>query len=289
MNLLSGEVSELKDLYTTGEVSKLMSIPIKALRLYDSMGILKPFRIDGNTHYRYYAYDQFFYIDLIRYMNKGLKVPLEEIKFMLNSSDDYEILLECLSKHKVSVEKKIEELQYSSEVITEAINNLKNRDNSAMDLKIYEQYLMSRHVAVKNVNVSIYDIDLYCRRNEDLFESAISAEGNTMGYIYKKKDYKPEMHDLLVSQIGYFTYKRLKNIEYLILPEGRYLCCKFRYSEKLSCQVISELIKFASNNGINLSDTAIQIFERFDLRAKTKYEYEMEIQVLEVGINSVSF
>lgn len=50
----------MKDLYTTGEVSKLMSIPIKALRLYDSMGILKPFRIDENTHYRYYAYDQFF-------------------------------------------------------------------------------------------------------------------------------------------------------------------------------------------------------------------------------------
>ncbi len=272
----------MKDLYTTGEVSKLMNIPIKALRLYDSMAILKPFHIDENTHYRYYAYDQFFYIDLIRYMNKGLKVPLEEIKIMLNSSDDYEILLDCLSKHKLSVDKKIEELQYSSKIIEDAVDSLKNRNNSDVDFQIYEQYLMSRRAAVKNVNVSIYDIDLYCRRNEELFQNASSIEGNTMCYIYQKKDYKPETHDLLVSQIGCFTDKRLKNVEYLNLPEGRYLCCKFRYSEKLSYKVISEIIKFADNKGIKLSDIAIQIFERFDLKAKNKYEYEMEIQIFEL-------
>ncbi|NMM63351.1 MerR family transcriptional regulator [Clostridium sp. P21] len=278
----------MKDLYTTGEISKLMNIPIKALRLYDSMGILKPFHIDENTHYRYYTYNQFFYIDLIRYMNKSLKVTLEDIKLMLNSSDDYETLLACLSKHKSSVEKKISELQYSNKVITEAINNLKNINNISMDLQIYEQYLMPRYVAIKNVNVSIYDIDLYCRRNEDLFQNGTSVEENAMCYIYKKKDYQPETHDLLVSQIGYFTDKRLKNIEYFNLPEGRYLCCKFRYSEKLSSQVISEILKFANNKGINLSDTAIQLFQRFDLRAKNKYEYEMEIQILEIGINSIS-
>lgn len=281
-------VLKLKDLYTTGEVSKLMNIPIKALRLYDSMDILKPFHIDENTHYRYYVYNQFFYIDLIRYMNKCLRVPLEEIKFMLNSSDDYEILLSCLSKHKASVDKKIEELQYSSKVISDAIDSLKNKNNNAMEFQIYEQYLMSRRVAVKNVNVSIYDIDLYCRRNEDLFENDTSVEGNVMCYIYKKKDYKPGVNDLLISQIGYFTDKRLKNVEYFNLPEGRYLCCRFRYSEKLSCKVISEIIKFADNNRIKLSDTAIQIFERFDLKAKNKYEYGMEIQIFEMGINSMA-
>ena len=155
-------------------------------------------------------------------------------------------------------------------------------------MQIYEQYLLPRCVAVKNINVSICDIDLYCRRNEDLFQNDTSIEGNTMCYIYKNKYFQPQTHDLFVSQVGHFTDKRLKNMEYLNLPEGRYLCCKFRYSEKLSCQVISELIKFADNKGINLSDTAIQLFECFDLRAKNKYEYAMEIQILEVEIDSVS-
>lgn len=106
--------------------------------------------------------------------------------------------------------------------------------------------------------------------------------------VYRKKDYKPEIHDLLVSQVGYFTDKRLKNTEYLTLPEGRYLCCKFRYSKKLSYQIISELINFANKNGITLSDIAIQIFERFDLGAKNKYEYEMELQILEILNYNVS-
>jgi len=271
----------LKCLYTTGEVSKIMNIPVKALRHYDSLGVLKPFHIDENTHYRYYTYDQFFYIDLIRYMNKALKVSLEEIKLMLNSSDDCETLLAYLSNHKISVEKKIKELQYSSKTITEAINNLKDKNKIRKDLHIYEQYLLSRRIGVKDVNVSLNNIDLYCRRNEDVLQGDNSTQLNTMCYVYKKKDFNPHVEDLLVSQIGYFTNKTLGNAEYITLPEGRYLCCNFKYSERLSYQIISDMIDFADKNKIVLSDTAFQIFERLDLSAKNKYEYEMELQILE--------
>ena len=41
-----------------GDFSKLSQVSVKALRLYDEMGLLKPARVDNFTGYRYYSADQ---------------------------------------------------------------------------------------------------------------------------------------------------------------------------------------------------------------------------------------
>ena len=41
-----------------GDFSKLSRVSIKALRLYDEMGLLKPVEVDRFTGYRYYEFDQ---------------------------------------------------------------------------------------------------------------------------------------------------------------------------------------------------------------------------------------
>lgn len=37
-----------------GEMAKMNQTTVTTLRLYDSMGLLKPCYIDKNSHYRYY-------------------------------------------------------------------------------------------------------------------------------------------------------------------------------------------------------------------------------------------
>ena len=41
-----------------GDFSKLSRVPIKTLRYYDEMGLLKPLHVDDFTGYRYYEYEQ---------------------------------------------------------------------------------------------------------------------------------------------------------------------------------------------------------------------------------------
>jgi DNA-binding transcriptional MerR regulator len=65
-----------------GDFSKLSRVSIKALRLYDEMGLLKPVEVDRFTGYRYYEFDQLPRLYRILAL-KDLGFSLEEIGRLL--------------------------------------------------------------------------------------------------------------------------------------------------------------------------------------------------------------
>ena len=95
----------MKDLYSIGEVAKIMGISIQTLRYYSSIDLLKPAYINPSTGYRYYSYDQFHLIDRIKYLQK-FGLSLEEISKIL-ASNDTKTLLENLEQRKKSVKKRL--------------------------------------------------------------------------------------------------------------------------------------------------------------------------------------
>ena len=79
----------MKELYTIGEVSKLIGISSQTLRYYDKIGVVKPAFVNEATGYRRYTYDQINYIDRIKYL-QDFGLSLDEIRSSLesNSVDD---------------------------------------------------------------------------------------------------------------------------------------------------------------------------------------------------------
>lgn len=77
--------------YTIGEISRITGISTHTLRYYDRIGIFKPEYVDPETNYRYYTYDQFWYIDIITCCRK-LQMPLERIKAVLDLHDNEKIV-----------------------------------------------------------------------------------------------------------------------------------------------------------------------------------------------------
>lgn len=63
---------------TTGEFSRRSQLSIKALRLYDRLGLLKPAVVDGHNGYRRYDESQVFTARLIVLL-RGLDMPLNEV------------------------------------------------------------------------------------------------------------------------------------------------------------------------------------------------------------------
>ncbi len=63
---------------TTGEFSRRSQLSIKALRLYDRLGLLRPAAVDGRNGYRGYDESQLFTARLI-VMLRSLDMPLNEI------------------------------------------------------------------------------------------------------------------------------------------------------------------------------------------------------------------
>lgn len=75
---------ETKNLLSIGEVSKLLDVHIKSLRYYDDIGVLKPYYVNPNNHYRYYSYQQLSVLEAIKACIE-LDIPLKEFAKFTNS------------------------------------------------------------------------------------------------------------------------------------------------------------------------------------------------------------
>lgn len=80
-----------KDLFSIGEMQKLTGVSVSALRFYDQMGLIKPSYVDENTGFRYYSYEHFWQIEIIK-MCRDMKLPLKDLKGVLESQDDNRFL-----------------------------------------------------------------------------------------------------------------------------------------------------------------------------------------------------
>ena len=66
-----------------GEIAAFFDVSVKAMRIYEKLGILTPERIDKNTGYRYYGIDQVKQLDALLDMRR-LGFTLMEIKSLLS-------------------------------------------------------------------------------------------------------------------------------------------------------------------------------------------------------------
>lgn len=66
-----------------GDFSRLSQVPVKTLRYYDEIGLLRPSEVDRFTGYRYYAADQLSRLNRILAL-KDLGLTLEQIDQLLN-------------------------------------------------------------------------------------------------------------------------------------------------------------------------------------------------------------
>lgn len=71
-----------KNLLSIGELSKITGVHIKALRYYDSLGILKPAYIDPDSNYRYYSFPQKATVEAIQFC-VDIGVPLKQFNLSL--------------------------------------------------------------------------------------------------------------------------------------------------------------------------------------------------------------
>src|SRR5688500_11491264 len=69
-------------MYRIGEFSRLSQIPIKTLRYYDAIGLLRPVRVEPRTAYRYYAAAQLEEVNRILGL-KDLGFSLREVRMLV--------------------------------------------------------------------------------------------------------------------------------------------------------------------------------------------------------------
>ncbi|MCS1381249.1 MerR family transcriptional regulator [Lysinibacillus sphaericus] len=103
-------------MYSIGEFSKICDIPVKTIRYYSDIGLLKPSYIDPVTNYRYYDYDKIQIMKKIMLL-KSCQFSLSTVKEFINSTEQVQL--------KSILAYKIDELEEKKEQISEQIEELK--------------------------------------------------------------------------------------------------------------------------------------------------------------------
>ena len=70
-----------------GRFSEMTRLSIKALRMYDEIGLLRPAHVDPSSGYRYYALSQANQAEAVRIL-RSVDMPLEEIRRVLDTAAD---------------------------------------------------------------------------------------------------------------------------------------------------------------------------------------------------------
>lgn len=85
-----------------GRFAQRTGLTIKALRLYDKLGLLRPALVDFTSGFRYYSQDQVADAERIRLL-RSLDMPLEDIRAFL-SAPDPETIRGCLARQRARIE-----------------------------------------------------------------------------------------------------------------------------------------------------------------------------------------
>jgi DNA-binding transcriptional MerR regulator len=108
-----------------GEIAAFFNVSVKAMRIYEKMGILKPVKVDEKTGYRYYTADQVKQLDAILELRE-LGFSLTEIKSLLENGMTNDRYMEVLVHKKKMWQDRASQAQDRVDTIDEIIEKLAN-------------------------------------------------------------------------------------------------------------------------------------------------------------------
>ena len=218
----------MKEYYRIGETASLMGITTQTLRFYDKIGLVKPIKIDPRTGYRYYAYEQFHFIDRIKYL-QSLGMPLDDIKEVMLSKK-VERLLPFLDQQKkvLEEEKKIRHQIEMVDWYKDYFTYMERNEDAPCVMHLKERYYLQVPCYKRDLLADM-EIRLAKEKSEQGIDNAMYLRqyGYKISYdAFCKQKFRPDYYFIYLNE----KVKDASNI--LKLPEGDYLCFRERILEE---------------------------------------------------------
>ncbi len=99
----------MRNLVPIGRFSTICRLSLKALRLYDEMGLLRPALVDPESGSRYYSLSQALEAERIRLL-RSIEVPLDEIGRFLRAGDP-DAARAILERHRARLAARVEQVR----------------------------------------------------------------------------------------------------------------------------------------------------------------------------------
>ena len=219
----------MKEYYRIGETASLMGITTQTLRFFDKIGLVKPIQIDPRTGYRYYAYEQFHFIDRIKYL-QSLGMPLDDIKEVMLSKK-VERLLPFLDQQKKVLEEKEKKIRHQIEMVDwykDYFTYMERNEDAPCVMHLKERYYLQVPCYKRDLLADM-EIRLAKEKSQQGIDNAMYLRqyGYKISYdAFCKQKFRPDYYFIYLNE----KVKDAPNI--LKLPEGDYLCFRERILEE---------------------------------------------------------
>jgi len=239
----------MKELYSIGETARLLGVTVQTLRYYAKTKLIQPKYIDPATGYRYYSFDQFHYIDRIKYL-QNFGIPLSSIKEVLEEGS-VENLIPVLEDQRRKSLDKLKEIQESINDIEWYINYFTYlKDKDASD-SIYIARMEERHV----VKVPCYEDEPLADMEVRLTRLKYSDELKHLRYL-RQFGYVIDLEKFMEKKFSpeyIFMYLKNKpdiaNEAIEIFPAGEYLCFQVKLLKGIwDSSIIKDYLKKHNRN-----------------------------------------
>ena len=108
----------MEKFFTISQTAKMVDMTTETLRHYDRINMVKPYKTDEWTGYRYYSVQEVVRLNTIKAL-QCMDLTLAEIKEILEYSD-FDKIIKLLKQAEMNAESKIAELEYSKAKIQRA-------------------------------------------------------------------------------------------------------------------------------------------------------------------------
>lgn len=115
----------MKEYLTTGEIAKLCGVSIRTVQYYDKEGIVKPSCRSENGR-RLYSQEDVERFQLVC-LYKSIGLSLHEMKHLMKSDHQYEMLVEYLEEKKLHIDQQIKELSDLNQTISVLLDDISMR------------------------------------------------------------------------------------------------------------------------------------------------------------------
>ena len=267
----------MKDLFTIGEMHTLFAVPVRTLRFYDEIGLLRPERVDPRTGYRYYSAGQFERLNTIKYL-RALGVSLERIRgFFENRDTDVVELL--LQEQLADTRRRLDELQRIERRIGRRLDDLR-RARTAETGVVLQKTLPARAIAFLrqeiprggDLETPLAELQSHIRQDAAVFLGKVGVS------IARERLYARQF-DRYTGIFLFVEPEEQYGGPVLHLPAGEWLTVCYRGTHAHSAPSYELLLDEAARRGFELAEDSVEVTHIDAGFTSDETQYLTELQV----------
>lgn len=137
-----------------GEIAAFFNVSVKAIRIYEKKGIIKPAKIDEHTGYRYYTVDQVQQLNALIEL-RALGFSLWEIKCIMDGGITNDKFMEALALKKMAWQDTISVAENKMYAIDKIVERLSTSESATKLHEMTEEeraWLLVKMVCVEDLH-----------------------------------------------------------------------------------------------------------------------------------------